>query len=262
VRTTSLEQGIDQARRAAESGEVPVVMSGDGLVGQVGGALAETGATLGIIPGGRGNDLARVLGIPSDPAGAVQVLAAGETRRIDVGEANGRRFLGVASCGFDSDANRIANEARIVRGNLVYAYAAIRALIAWRPAEFTLILDREETVTYRGYSVAAANSRAFGGGMFIAPHAELDDGMLDVVTVSDVSKLRYARGLPKAFKGTHLANEEVSERRAATVEIRADREFAVYADGEHLTDLPAVVRILPEALRVVAPPGALVDPPS
>jgi YegS/Rv2252/BmrU family lipid kinase len=262
VRTTSLEQGIDQARRAAESGEVPVVMSGDGLVGQVGGALAETGATLGIIPGGRGNDLARVLGIPSDPAGAVQVLAAGETRRIDVGEANGRRFLGVASCGFDSDANRIANEARIVRGNLVYAYAAIRALIAWHPAEFTLILDREETVTYRGYSVAAANSRAFGGGMFIAPHAELDDGMLDVVTVSDVSKLRYARGLPKAFKGTHLANEEVSERRAATVEIRADREFAVYADGEHLTDLPAVVRILPEALGVVAPPGALVDPPS
>jgi YegS/Rv2252/BmrU family lipid kinase len=262
VRTRSLEHGIDEAKRATEAGELPVVMSGDGLVGQVGGALAGTNATLGIIPGGRGNDLARVLGIPSDPAGAVALLAAGETRRIDVGEANGRRFLGVASCGFDSDANRIANEARVVKGNLVYFYAAIRALIAWRPASFTLILDGADPISYRGYSVAAANSRAFGGGMFIAPHAELDDGMLDVVTVSDVSKLRYARGLPKAFKGTHVENEEVTERRASTVEIRADREFAVYADGEHLTDLPTSLRVLPRALEVIAPPGPLVGPPN
>src|SRR5215207_6414042 len=105
-------------------------------------------------------------------------------------------------------------------------------------------------------------SRACGGGMFVAPHAELDDGELDVITVSDVSKLRYIRGLPKAFKGTHLANEEVDERRAATVEIRADRDFAVYADGEHLTDLPATLSVLPRALRVIAPPGPLVGPPS
>jgi YegS/Rv2252/BmrU family lipid kinase len=262
VRTQGLEHGIDEAKRAAESGEVPVVMSGDGLVGQVGGALAETDAPLGIIPGGRGNDLARVLGIPSDPVGAVAVLAEGGERRIDVGVANGRRFLGVASCGFDSDANRIANEARLVRGNLVYAYAAIRALIAWRPARFTLILDGGEPVSYEGYSVAAANSRAFGGGMFVAPHAELDDGKLDLITVRDVGKLRYARGLPKAFKGTHLDNEEVEERRGATVEIRADREFAVYADGEHLTDLPVTLSVLGRALRVIAPDGPLVDPPS
>jgi YegS/Rv2252/BmrU family lipid kinase len=262
VRTESLEHGVGEARRAAESGEVPVVMSGDGLVGQIGGALAETDASMGIIPGGRGNDLARVLSIPTDPAGAVGVLADGHERQIDVGEVNGRRFLCVASCGFDSDANRIANEARIVKGNLVYAYAAIRALIAWRPAHFTVILDDAEPIEFEGYSVAAGNSRAFGGGMFVAPHAELDDGKLDVITVSDVSKLRYAKGLPKAFKGTHLANDEVSELRAAKVEILADREFAVYADGEHLTDLPARLSVLPGALRVIAPPGPLVGPPS
>jgi YegS/Rv2252/BmrU family lipid kinase len=228
-------------------------MSGDGLVGAVGGALAQTGAAMGILPGGRGNDLARVLGIPDDPAGAVGLLAAGDEREIDVGEVNGRRFLSIASCGFDSDANRIANEARIVRGNLVYAYAALRALIAWRPATFTLELDGER-VQNVGYSVAVANSKAFGGGMFVAPNAQLDDGLLDVITVSDVSKLRYARGLPKVFKGTHLENEEVTERRAATVEISADRDFAVYADGEHLTDLPATLRTLKRALRVIAPP--------
>jgi YegS/Rv2252/BmrU family lipid kinase len=257
-----LEHGVSEAKRAAEQGEIPVVMSGDGLVGQIGGALAETDAAMGIMPGGRGNDLARVLGIPSDPAGAAAVLAKGEERRIDVGVANGSRFLCVASCGFDSDANRIANEARLVKGNLVYAYAAIRALIAWRPATFTVTLDDGEPVEFKGYSVAAGNSRAFGGGMFVAPHAELDDGKLDVITVSDVSKLRYLRGLPKAFKGTHLHNPEVDELRASTVEIRADRDFAVYADGEHITDLPASLSVLPQALSVIAPPGPLVGPPS
>ncbi len=262
VRTESLEHGISEARSAAESGEVPVVMSGDGLVGQVGGALAGADTPIGILPGGRGNDLARVLGIPKDPAGSVGVLVAGHERQIDVGEANGRRFLGVASWGFDSECNRVANETKLIKGNLVYAYSAIRVLASWRPATFTLTLDENEPITFRGYSVAAANSRAFGGGMFIAPHAELDDGRFDVITISEVSKLRYIRGLPKAFKGTHLANEEVTERRAATMDVSADRDFAIYADGEHLTDLPATLRVLERALTVIAPPGPFVGPPA
>jgi YegS/Rv2252/BmrU family lipid kinase len=260
VRTRSLEHGVEEARDAAEAGEIPVVMSGDGLVGQVGGALADTETPMGILPGGRGNDLARVLGIPPDPAGAAAVLAEGNERVIDVGEVNGRRFLCVASCGFDSDANRIANEAKVVRGNLVYAYAAVRALAAWKPAHFSIELDGER-IRYEGYSVAVANSRAFGGGMFVAPHASLDDGLLDVISISQVSRLRYLRGVPKVFKGRHVENEEVTERRAARVTISADRDFAVYADGEHITDLPATVTTLERALRVIAPSGPLVDPP-
>ncbi|HSI79995.1 MAG TPA: diacylglycerol kinase family lipid kinase, partial [Solirubrobacterales bacterium] len=175
-------------------------------------------------------------------------------REIDVGEVNGRRFLGIASCGFDSVANRIANEAKWVRGNLVYAYAALRALASWKPARFSLVIDghRHEA---RGYSVAVANNRAYGGGMFIAPEAELDDGLLDVVTTGAVGKLRFLVNLPKVFKGTHVDIESVEVRRGAEVRVEADRPFAVYADGEHLTDLPASVRVLPRALRIVAPAG-------
>ena len=252
VMTTGIEQGCRQAREAAGRGEIPVVVSGDGLIGQIGGALAGTGATMGVIPGGRGNDFARVLGIPDDPAGAVAALAGGASREIDVGEVNGRRFLCIASCGFDSDANRIAHEARFIRGQLVYAYAALRALLAWKPARFTLTLDGERT-EFRGYAVAAANSRAYGGGMFIAPDAELDDGLLDVVTTAKVGKLRFLVNLPKVFSGKHVENPEVSVSRAAEVLIEADRPFAVYADGEHLADLPATVRLLPRALRVIVP---------
>ena len=252
VLTTDLEHGCAQAREALDTGEIPIVVSGDGLIGQVGGVLAGSQTPLGIIPGGRGNDLARVLGIPTEPAAAVAAIAAGQTVEIDVGEVNGKRFLCIASCGFDSDANRIANEARLVKGPLVYAYAALRALAAWKPATFTLTLDGERR-EHVGYSVAAANSKAYGGGMMLAPHAELDDGLLDVVTVDDVGKLRYLRGLPKVFKGTHVDDDEVHVARAAEVTIEADRRFAVYADGEHLTDLPATLRVLPRALRVIVP---------
>jgi len=254
VETTGLEHGIVQARMGAAAGETVVVMSGDGLIGQVGGALANSGANFGILPGGRGNDLARVLGIPSDITRAVDVLATGEAREIDVGEVNGKRFLCIASCGFDSDANRIANEAKRVRGQAVYLYAALRALREWKPAIFTLTLDGEP-VEFTGYGVAAANSKAYGGGMYVAPEAKLDDGVLDVVWMGEMGKLGFLRKvLPRVFEGRHVDNPEVVSRRAREVRIEADRPFAVYADGDHITDLPATVRLLPRALRIIAPP--------
>jgi len=260
VMTTSLEHGIREARDAADRDEVAIVMSGDGLIGQIGGALAGTGVSMGVIPGGRGNDFARVLGIPTEIPEAVDVIANGATRSIDVAEVNGRPFLGIASCGFDSDANRIANEARFVKGNLVYLYAALRALAAWKPARFEVTTDGDRH-QFTGWAVAAANNRAYGGGMFLAPDAELDDGKLDVVCTAQTSKLHCLVNLPKVFKGTHVDNPEVTIMRASEVEITADRPFAVYADGDPLADLPATIRVLPGALEVIAPPGELVGPP-
>ncbi|HET7053245.1 MAG TPA: diacylglycerol kinase family protein [Solirubrobacterales bacterium] len=254
-RTRGLEDGVERALRAAEAGEIPVVISGDGLIGAIGGSLAGSDVPLGIVPGGRGNDLARVLEIPSDPEAVATMLAAGETRRIDVGEVNGRRFLGIVSVGFDSEANRLANETKWLRGNLVYAYAGLRTLLGWKPARFT-IRAGEERRRFTGHSVSVANSKAFGGGMFIAPDAELDDGEFDVVTVGEHGKLRSLAILPKVFKGTHVEEDEVRVFRASRLELSASRPFPVYADGEHLTDLPATLRVLPQALSVIVPPRA------
>ncbi len=252
-RTKGLEHGVEQALGAVEAGEVPVVISGDGLIGAVGGAMAGAETPLGIVPGGRGNDLARVLGIPDDPEGAVEVLLAGHSRRIDVGEVNGKRFLGIVSVGFDSEANRRANENHFMRGNLVYAYAAMRTLLGWKPARFT-IRANGESLRVSGYSISVANSRAFGGGMYIAPDARLDDGEFDIVSVGEVGKLRFVGNLPKVFKGTHVEEDEVHVFRAPHLELSASRPFPVYADGEHLTELPASLRVLPRALSVLAPP--------
>jgi YegS/Rv2252/BmrU family lipid kinase len=254
-RTKGLEHGAEQALRAIEAGELPVAMSGDGLLGAIGGAMAGSETPLGIIPGGRGNDLARVLGIPSEPEQAVETLFAGHSRRIDVGEVNGKRFLGIASVGFDSEANRRADETHFLRGALVYPYAALRTLLSWKPARFTIRVD-EERVRLSGYSVSVANSKAIGGGMYIAPDAELDDGLFDIVTVGEVGKLRFVGNLPKVFKGTHVEKDEVRVFRAPHLELSASKPFPVYTDGEHLTDLPASLRVLPRALTVLVPAPA------
>jgi len=254
-RTRGLEDGAERALAAVEANEVPVVMSGDGLIGAVGGAMAGAETPLGIVPSGRGNDLARALGIPSEPAAAVSVLASGETRRIDVGEANGKRFLGIVSVGFDSECNRRANEVRIVRSNLVYVYSLLRTLVGWKPARFTIAAAGERR-RFSGYSVSVANNSTFGGGMRIAPDAELDDGLLDVVTIGEVGKLHFVGNLAKVFKGTHVDEDEIEVFRAPRLELSASRPFPVYADGEHLTELPVSIRLLPRSLSIIVPSSA------
>ncbi len=254
-RTKDLEHGVEQALLAVEAGELPVVMSGDGLLGAIGGAMAGSETPLGIIPGGRGNDLARVLGVPSEPEAAVETLFSGHSRRIDVGEANGKRFLGIVSVGFDSEANRRANETHFLRGSFVYAYAAARTLLGWKPARFTIRVDQER-IRLSGYSISVANNKAFGGGMYIAPDAELDDGEFDIVAVGEVGKLRFISNLPRVFKGTHVEKDEVRVFRAPHLELSASKPFPVYADGEHLTDLPASLRVLPRALSILVPAPA------
>ena len=250
--TRDLDHARELAGAAVAAGETAVAFGGDGLVGAVADALKGTDGVLGVLPGGRGNDFARVLGIPLEPLAACQTLATGVERPLDLGQAGSGTFVGIASCGFDSEANRLANESRI-RGNLVYAYAAIRALISWKPATFTVRLDSGQTHTVTGYTVAVANSKAYGGGMFMAPEASLEDGLLDVVMVAQAPKLRFLRLLPTVFKGTHVQEPNIQVVRSARVEISADRPFTLYADGDPIAELPVTVSALPRAVRVLVP---------
>lgn len=257
-RTTSLEHARELASAAAAAGETAVAFGGDGLIGAVAGALRQSDGLLGVLPGGRGNDFARTLGIPLEPEAACEVLSHGTVRALDLGEVsagNGQAstFIGIASCGFDSDANRIANETRVVRGNLVYAYGALRALISWRPASFSLRLDGGPTRGATGYTVAAANSKAYGGGMWLAPDASLTDGLLDVVIVQQAPKLRFLRLLPTVFKGDHVKQPNVEVIKAREIEVSAERPFEMYADGDPIGTLPVTVRALPGAVKVLVP---------
>jgi YegS/Rv2252/BmrU family lipid kinase len=278
VDTTHLEHARELGLEAATAGETVVALSGDGMLGVLADALRTLpGALLGVLPGGRGNDFARVLGIPEDAIAACATIAGGVARTVDLGlvtsakpngpnhgESDGARagqaFVGIASCGFDSDANRIANEAPAWMGGLVYAYGALRALLSWRPARFEIELQPQgERHAFSGYSVAAANSKAYGGGMQMAPDALLDDGLLEVVTVERVGKLRFVANLPKVFRGKHVKEPSVRVFRAAEITIEADRAFTAYADGDPIGELPLRVSALPGAVRMLVPAAGGVD---
>lgn len=139
--TRDLDHARELARGAALAGEAVVCLSGDGMIGAVADVLCDLpDSLLGVLPGGRGNDFARVLGISPDPVQACETIAAGVCRKVDLGEVGGRAFVGIASVGFDSEANRIANQAPAWLGNLVYLYGALRALAQWRPVNFEITL--------------------------------------------------------------------------------------------------------------------------
>lgn len=253
--TRDLEHARELARAAVETGAVAVAFGGDGLIGAVAGEVSRHDGVLGLLPGGRGNDFARMLGIPLNPAPACAVLRDGRETPLDLGLVDGKPFIGIASCGFDSDANRIANESRLFRGRLVYAYGMLRALASWRPANFTLELDGGEPRTFRGYSVAAANSRFYGGGMMIAPNASLTDGQLEMILIHEVPRWRYLLLAPTVFRGAHVKQPNVEVLRAARARISASRPFTIYADGDPVGQLPVTVGVKPEAVRVLVPRG-------
>lgn len=252
VESRSIEHAVETASAAARDGAVVVALGGDGMVGALAGAVATADGVLGVVPAGRGNDFARGLGVPREPRAAAAALLGGVERRVDVGEVAGRAFVGVASVGFDSEANRVANASRLVRGRLVYPYATVRTLVSWRPAGFRVTVDGVRH-DYTGYMVSIGNGRSYGGGMLVAPNADLADGLLDVIMTARASKARFLLTAPKVFSGRHLAEPMVSEARGREVRVEADRPLLVYADGEPVGGLPVTLTVRPGALRVLAP---------
>ena len=252
VTTRSIDHAYEEAGRAAEAGETVVALGGDGLLRPIAGALKGTASGLAIVPCGRGNDLARMLGVPIDPGEAAQLAVDGEERLLDVANVEGTPFMGVASFGFDSDANRVANEAKLVRGDAVYVYAALRALATWKPARFRVRVDAERH-EFTGCTVAVGNSKVYGGGMYVLPQAEIDDGLLDVMFVKDASKPRLLALLPRVFKGTHGTSPLVEFHRGEEIEVSSYRPFSIYADGDPIGATPAIIRVERRCLRVIAP---------
>jgi YegS/Rv2252/BmrU family lipid kinase len=250
--TDSLFHARELTREALAAGEVAAAMGGDGLLAAVAGELRGTGGVMGVLPGGRGNDFARKLGIGPDPRRACAVLATGREWAVDVADAGGKTYLGIASAGFDSDVQVIANSTRLPLGRLVYLYATLRALRGWRHARWELVVDGKPHA-FSGYAVAVANSGVFGGGMYLVPGAQLDDGVLDVVLTRAATKWRFLVNLPRVFRGTHVGNPDLVFLRGREIQFHADRPFAAYADGDPIAELPVTIRVVPRALKVLVP---------
>lgn len=273
--SASLAHARELAAAAAQRGEVTVAVGGDGLAGALAGAVADAGGVMALIPAGRGNDLARELGLPPGAAAAAAAILDGQQAELDLlglsipGQPEETAALS-AYLGLPSVAGEIANRSRLIRGPATYPVAALRALARWRPVSFRV----EQTGgpggpvagipagEFPGYGVVLANSRFFGGGMQVCPPARTSDGCLDVVVMHDAPKAAFLRVLLQIRDGTHVSLPQVALGQAAAVTVTADTALPVAADGETLpwgsplaAGVPLRARVRRGALKVIVPAG-------
>ncbi|GAB3294877.1 hypothetical protein EK0264_13715 [Epidermidibacterium keratini] len=262
VATSQSGADLEHIVAASQPGQIVAALGGDGTIALAARGAYRSGAILLPLPGGRGNDLCDWLGIGTDPVVAARRVSAYTVQQLDAATANGELFIGVATIGFDSLANRYANEMRVIKGKSVYIAGGAKALAKWRGAEFPLRIDGEE-VDARGMSVTIGNSGQYGGGIKICPRAVMDDGLLDVLVAGEVSKPGYVAMLPKLQAGTHLDHPQVRYLRGRRIEIgvpqstnpKLQGEIVLYADGDPVASPPITIEVVPRAVRVLAPPA-------
>jgi diacylglycerol kinase (ATP) len=241
---------------AVPRGEVVVAAGGDGMLGSVAGAVVAADGVLGVVPSGRGNDFARMLGLPTAADEVAACLLHGRVDPVDVIRTTGagaeRIVLGSMYAGVDSLASHLVDRSRALPARVQYPYAAVRALLTWRPGVFTVDVDgavHEQSA----YNVVVANSGYYGKGMRIAPSADVRDGLLDVVLLPAGSRVSMVRRLPKVYDGSHVELAGVTVLRGRSVTVTADRDVPAYGDGERLGLLPRTAQVLPGAIRVLVP---------
>jgi YegS/Rv2252/BmrU family lipid kinase len=260
-------------REALRAGaERVVALGGDGTVNEVvNGFFDESGASIApdasfaLLPFGTGGDFRRTLGLPTDLAAAARVIAANRRMRIDVGrlaftspsgERAHRMFANIASFGVSGVVDRLVNESDKRFGRLSFMIATARATWSYRNQRVQLTFDGADRLEATINTVAVANGRYFGGGMMVAPKAELDDGQFDVIAMGDFGFRDLLKSGRRLYKGTHLSMDKVTARRARVVEAEGLEPGAVIeldVDGECPGRLPARFELLAGALWVVAP---------
>jgi diacylglycerol kinase (ATP) len=264
----SLSEGkghaAELARQALNGGYKTVVaLGGDGTVNEVINGLMAEGdneVTLGIIPGEKGNDLARTLGIPFDYAAACRKLLAGKAVPLDLGRityahhgGEGRHyFINAAGLGFDAEVvRRVTPRLRALSNPTVrYLSGLFLTLASYKNREARIAIEGEE-LRERVFSIVVCNGRYFGGGMEIAPQAEPDDGLFDVVVIGDFARWEILANLSRVYRGTHLSHPKVKLFRAKEVKVEAQEPMLLQADGELVGATPATFELIPRAIKVL-----------
>jgi diacylglycerol kinase (ATP) len=250
--TRAAGHGSELARQAvAGRCDVIVAWGGDGTINEIGSQLIGTTSALGIVRAGSGNGLAREMGIPTDPAHALDIALTGRDRVIDAGEIEGRPFFNVAGIGFDAAMaagfNRLGGERR---GRFRYAPVVARALFGYRAAHYTIDADGRQFET-DALLVAIANLTQYGSDAFIAPGARPDDGLLDVVIVEERGVLGRIGLVPRVFNQTIHRAAGVTRLPAARVVVTASAPITFHVDGEPQAGGTSVeARVRPAAIRV------------
>ena len=232
-----------------------VAVGGDGTVREVAAACAETGRTLAVLPAGSGNDYVKALGVGTDMKRALEILVAGKTRLVDVGEANGVRFNNGLGIGFDAEvAAGVAKAPGYLGGFGRYMWSIGRLLWGFECHEARVVLDGGRVVESDTILVAAALGTTYGSRFRLAPRAKLDDGLFDVIWSEEVSRAKLLSILPRAFGNSLPDHPKVHMARAREIEVTLTDEVPAHVDGEMLAPTRNFrAHVIPGALRIVTP---------
>ena len=239
--------------RRAPGFDIVIVCGGDGTVASAAVGVLEAGLPLGILPLGTANDLARTLCLPLDLKAACEVIAAGRRRRIDLGLVNDKAFFNVASLGLSADlAQGLTHESKQRWGRLAYAREALRVLRAART--FHAVIESRSGVRHlRTMQVAIGNGRHYGGGQVVAADASIDDGHLDLYSLSPKAVWKLALLFGDFRSGKHGAWSEVTTAKCTDFWIRTDTPMPINTDGDVVTQTPAHFVVRPDAVEVFVP---------
>ncbi|HWJ67192.1 MAG TPA: diacylglycerol kinase family protein [Nocardioides sp.] len=254
---------LDIVAAAVARGDVVVSVGGDGMLSSIAGQVSSLGGTLGIVPAGRGNDFARMLGLPAGPEELAAVLLDGTPTPVDLlslrlGDAAPRFVAGSVYCGVDAVAGELVDKVRWMPRRLQYPYAAVVSLVTYRSMQARVVVDGA-VHDFRAATVVVANSGYYGSGMRIAPSASVTDGLLDVVVIEAGSRRELLGALPKVYDGAHVDHPGVHLLQGRSVVLSGEPAAPMGGDGEPLgqlpspADVPARIDVLPGALRLLLP---------
>ena len=248
------------ARHAVEAGCTHVfVAGGDGTLNEALNGVASTAhgleqVTFGIIPLGTGNDFARTLAVPVEVDDAIAVVKRGEVVRVDAGRLNHRVFVNVSGGGFIAEVSEaVTPQLKSIAGRLAYLVGGAQTLLDFEPVRMTLAAEPGgERIGAAVHAFAVCNSRMIGGGRLIAPHAMIDDGLLDVCVIDAMPTLEFVALLRRVADGDHLDDPRVRYLRASRATMQFDRRILVNTDGEVLETDRCEYEVLPKAARFFA----------
>jgi diacylglycerol kinase (ATP) len=250
---------VELARAVAQvPGMVVISVGGDGTHHEVVNGLGpHAAAAMAVIPAGSGNDFPAGIGVPDDPALALEVALAGQFRAIDLGQVNDQYFLTVVGAGFDAEvAGDINARPHGGSGTWLYLKGILRQLFRYRCQPLTVTLDGV-TRTRDTLMIAAGNTARYAGGIRICPGAKPTDGQLEVIWVGAVSPLGILPILARAYSGRHVEHPVTETHRAAELVVDGPAALYVHADGELVGHLPVHIRVHPSALMMRLPPVAV-----
>jgi diacylglycerol kinase (ATP) len=220
-------------------------IGGDGLAHLVLQVAVPRSIPFAVIPAGTGNDIVRALGWSlNELDGYLDAILSTTAQPIDLGNVDSEWFAAILSTGFDSVVNERANTLKWPKGPQRYNAAIALELPKFVPIEYEITMD-SMTITTEAMLIAVGNGRSYGGGMLVCPHAQMNDGLFDVMILEPVSKIEFLKVFPKVFSGSHISHPAVKTYRTQKISISADA--VAYADGERIGRAPVSAECIASA---------------